>query len=332
MTALQRAASGRCLRPDNCEMERKVDAPSNIFCRRGRLAAWYFAACAGSRSPRKDALTIAVGGKHRLNYLPLTLAERLGHFRQEGLELTIADHPVDATAVAALASGGADMVSAAYEYTIELHARGQNVQCVAVQGRYAGLALGLSSELAGNYKTPKDLKGLRIGVTAPGASSHLFVNVLLAKAGPRPEAVSLVAVGSGAAVTAMQKRSIDAIANPDPVINLLEMGGAITTVADTRTAEGQRYVFGSDYPAGVIVASEDFIRAHPRTTQALANGAVRALRWIPKIRRSKLSPRCRPIITARRKRPMASRCAKSWRDTRRTDTCRWRRRTLSVAC
>jgi len=39
----------------------------------------------------KPKLTIAVGGKNLLYYLPLTIAESLGYFKAEGLDLTIAD-------------------------------------------------------------------------------------------------------------------------------------------------------------------------------------------------------------------------------------------------
>ena len=39
----------------------------------------------------KPKLTIAVGGKNLLYYLPLTIAETQGYFKDEGLDLTIAD-------------------------------------------------------------------------------------------------------------------------------------------------------------------------------------------------------------------------------------------------
>ncbi|MBL8482975.1 MAG: ABC transporter substrate-binding protein, partial [Rhodocyclaceae bacterium] len=244
------------------------------------LLGW-LAAAQAAEAPEKSRITIAVGGKHRLSYLPLTLADRLGYFRQEGLDVTIVDYPAGEKALQALAAGRADMVSGAFEHAVQMHARGRPVKCVVVQGRRSGLALGLSRELAARYKSPRDLKGLRIGVTAPGSSSHMFVNVLLAKDGLKPDAVSIVAVGDAAgAVAAMQKKTLDAIANPDPVINLLEVAGSIVTVADTRSAEGGLYVYGADYPSGVMFASTEFIRAHPRAVQAVVNATLRALRWM----------------------------------------------------
>ena len=44
----------------------------------------------GAALERKD-VHLAVGGKASLYYLPLTVAEQLGYFKQEGLELKISD-------------------------------------------------------------------------------------------------------------------------------------------------------------------------------------------------------------------------------------------------
>ncbi|MEO7150252.1 MAG: ABC transporter substrate-binding protein, partial [Burkholderiaceae bacterium] len=44
-----------------------------------------------AQSLEKPKLTIAVGGKNLLYYLPLTIAESLGYFKAEGLDVTIAD-------------------------------------------------------------------------------------------------------------------------------------------------------------------------------------------------------------------------------------------------
>ncbi len=234
-------------------------------------------------APEVPRLTIAVGGKPLFYYLPLTIAERLGYFKDEGLEVTITDFPGGAKALQSLMGGSADLVSGAYEHTINMQAKGQAIRSVVVQGRYAGIVLGLTPEQAAQYKSPKDLKGLKIGVTAPGSSTNMFVNALLAKEGLKPDAVSIIGVGAtSGAVAAMQKKQIDAMANLDPVVNLLEVSGDMVTKVDTRTLDGQRYVYGIDYAAAVIYTREDFIQKNPQTVQAVVNAMVRALQWIQK--------------------------------------------------
>ena len=64
----------------------------------------------------KPKLTLAVGGKNLLYYLPLTIAESLGYFKAEGLEVTIADFAGGSRALQALIGGSADVVSGAFEY------------------------------------------------------------------------------------------------------------------------------------------------------------------------------------------------------------------------
>ena len=46
---------------------------------------------ASAQAPEKKKITIAVGGKNLFYYLPLTVAERKGYFKDEGLEVEIPD-------------------------------------------------------------------------------------------------------------------------------------------------------------------------------------------------------------------------------------------------
>ena len=65
-----------------------------------------------------------------------------------------------------------------------------------LQGHYAGIVLGVRKAKAAAYKSPADLKGWKIGVTAPGSSTNMMVNTLLAKDGLKPDAVSIIGVGA----------------------------------------------------------------------------------------------------------------------------------------
>jgi NitT/TauT family transport system substrate-binding protein len=134
---------------------------------------------------------------------------------------------------------------------------------------------------AAAYRGPADLKGMKIGVTAPGSSTNMFVNVLLAKAGLKPDAVATIGVGATAgAVAIMQRGEIDALSNLDPVISQLEAGGDFVAVVDTRTAKGMQEVYGGAYAAGCIYVPVEFAKKYPNTAQAVVNAMVRALRFI----------------------------------------------------
>ena len=67
---------------------------------------------------------------------------------------------------------------------------------------------------------------------------------------------SYVSVGAGqTAIAAARRGEIDALVSVDPVINLLDSEKAIRIVADTRTVEGTRQVYGGLYPAAVLYLS-----------------------------------------------------------------------------
>jgi sulfonate transport system substrate-binding protein len=236
---------------------------------------------AHAQAPEKAKLTIGVGGKPLFYYLPLTIAERNGYFKAEGLDVEILDFPGGARALQALLGGSVDVVSGAYEHTITQQAKGQFIEALVLQGKYAGIVLGMSKEKAAAYKSPAELKGMKIGVTAPGSSTNMFVNVLLAKAGLKPDAVAIVGVGATSGAVAIMKRGeLDAISNLDPVISQLESDGTIVAVIDTRTVKGMQDVYGGAYAAGCIYAPVDFAKKYPNTAQAVANAMVRALRFI----------------------------------------------------
>jgi NitT/TauT family transport system substrate-binding protein len=236
-----------------------------------------------AQAPEKKKITIAVGGKNLFYYLPLTVAERKGYFRDEGLEVEIPDFAGGAKALQALVGGSADMVSGAYEHTINMVAKKQPIKAVVLQAKYSSIVLLVSKERAAKYKGPKDLKGLKVGVTAPGSSTNMFVNNLLARDGLKPTDVSIVGVGAGAgAVAAMEKGEIEALSNLDPVITQLEATGKFVAVADSRTEKGMKEIYGGDYHASVIYLTDEYIRKYPNTVQAVVNAIVRADRWIAK--------------------------------------------------
>jgi NitT/TauT family transport system substrate-binding protein len=229
----------------------------------------------------KPKATIAVGGKNLLYYLPLTIAEQRGYFKDEGLDLSIVDFAGGARALQAVVGGSADVVSGAFEHTVNMQYKGQRMRAFVLQGRAPQIVLGVNPKTMPDFKTLADLKGKKIGVTAPGSSTNVMVNFALAKVGLKPSDVAIVGVGaSQGAVAAMRSGQIDAISNLDPVITLLQRSGDLKIVSDTRVVAEAERVFGGPMPAGCLYCPQSFIDRHPNTVQAMANAIVRANKWI----------------------------------------------------
>jgi NitT/TauT family transport system substrate-binding protein len=231
--------------------------------------------------PEKSKVSLGVGGKPLLYYLPLTIAERRGFFKEEGLEVEINDFGGGAKSLQALIGGSVDVVTGAYEHTIRMQAKGQDVRAITELGRFPAIVIAVRKDKAGQIKSAADFKGLKIGVTAPGSSTALTAQYAMVKAGLKPSDAAIIGVGSGASgVAAMQKGEIDVISHLDPVIAKLESDGDIVVLIDTRTEAGTRALFGGSNPAATLYSKKDFIDANPVTTQRLVNAFMKSLKWL----------------------------------------------------
>lgn len=234
-------------------------------------------------APEKPKLVLGVGGLTLLYYLPLSIARDRGYFKEEGLTVEINDFGGGARALQALTGGSVDIVTGAYEHTIRMQAKGQEIRALIELGRFPGIVVGVHKSKADRIKSAADLKGAKIGVTAPGSSTALTVQYAMVKAGLKPTDASIIGTGAGpSAVAAMKKGEIDAISHLDPVIAKLEADGDIKVLIDTRTEAGTRALFGGSNPAAVLYTKADFIQKHPATTQRLVNAFYKALKWLEK--------------------------------------------------
>jgi NitT/TauT family transport system substrate-binding protein len=231
----------------------------------------------------KSSLRLAVGGKVLVAYLPLTIAERRGYFTREGLEIEISDFQGGAKALEALVGGSADVVCGAYEHTLYMAAKGISIKAVALQANSFGLVVGIEKSKAAAFHALRDLKGMKIGVTGPGSASAMGLRMLLGKASLTPDDVSIIGVGGGAsAVAAVKTGRLDAIANFDPAMSLLQRDGAIRTILDTRAQKDLDYLYGGPFAASAFYVDARFAERYPQTTQAFVNAISAALDWLNK--------------------------------------------------
>ena len=231
--------------------------------------------------PEKPKVTIAVGGKSSFYHLPLTIAEQLGYFKAEGLEVEISDFAGGTRALEAVAAGAVDVVGGAYEHTIHLQSKNQAYQAFVLQGRAPGIALAVSLKAMPNFKAVADLRGKKIGVSALGSSTNMVAGLVLQRAGLKPDELSFIGVGTAAAaVAAVRAGQVDALCNVDPAMTMLEQKAEVRLIVDTRTLKGAQELFGGQMPAGCLYAPQEFVQKNPRTVQALANAVVHALKWL----------------------------------------------------
>ncbi len=238
-------------------------------------------AAGAMQADAQTKVRLSVGGQSALYYLPLNVTAQLGYFKAEGLDVEISDLAGGAKALQALIGGSADVVAGAYDHTIQMQAKNQPLTAVVQLGQFPGFVLAVRAAKADAYRGPRDLKGMKIGVTAPGSSTHFMAQYIMVRAGLKPDDASFIGVGAGAsAVAAIKRGEIDALVSVDPVMSLLLNQYAIKIVADARTLDGTRQVYGGIYPAAVLYLTPAYAQANPKTVQSLVNASVRALKWI----------------------------------------------------
>lgn len=253
------------------------------FLRAGALAAGAFAApgFAFAAEPEKKSVTIAVGGKNLYYYLPMAFADWNGYFKEEGLDVKVVDFQGGSKSLQAVVGGSADVVSGAFEHTLSMQTKRQAMRAFVLQGCAPQCVFAVNNKTMKDFKSVADLRGKRIGVTAPGSSSHVIANFVFAKAGVKPNEFAVIGIGSCAgAVAAVRAGQVDAFVGLDPVISQLEGDGTIRIVTDTRNVEESNALFGGPMVAGCLYAPQRFLDENPETCRRLAKAVVRSLKYI----------------------------------------------------
>ena len=240
----------------------------------GLLAAWCCAACAAP-------IVLMVGGIEKQIYLPLALAERLGYFRDEGLDVQVLSDTSGGHAEDGLLTGAVQGVVGFYDHTIDLQAKGKFVQSVVQFSRAPGEAVVVDARKADAIRSPEDFKGRRLGVTGLGSSTHLLVQYLAAAHGVRGGEVTFLGAGSGDAfVAALRSGRIEAGMTTEPTLSRLLRSGEARLLVDLRTPERASADLGGSYPSACLYMSLPWIRTHRDDVQRLANALVKSLRYI----------------------------------------------------
>ncbi len=245
------------------------------------IAAGAALLAASTASAQSNKLTIAVGGKTIIAYLPLPVAYYHGDFKSEGLDVDIQDVQNGPKAVEALVGGSADMVYGAIDYAFLLQPKGVEIVSLFLGANLSAIVLGLPPDKARAYKGPADMKGMTIGVTGPGGAAENMLRIILNKGGLKLTDVTSVGVGSGStAIAAMETGKIQGIVLADPVIMRLTVDGFILPVVDTRTVAGQTFVYGGPAALAGATTTADYVRTHRDLVQHYVNALVKAVKWL----------------------------------------------------
>lgn len=231
--------------------------------------------------PERSRLNLALHAGSGLYHLPVLLAQSLGFFAQEGLNVSIEEYPSSTRVAQALQSGAADVASAPFEVLTSSQGKNWNALSIALHSHAPQVVLGVKRERAGSVKSVAGLKGLRIGISAPGSPTYTATRVALMRAGLEEQDASLIAVGSPAAAAhALRAGQVDALAHMDPLMTQLVRAGELVLLCDTRSVDGTQKVFGGPMPGACLMVPIDANERSPRMCLALVTALVHSLNWL----------------------------------------------------
>lgn len=178
----------------------------------------------------------------------------------------------------AVVGGSADVGGGVYEQTIQMAAEGREVVSFVSLLRSPNFAL-----VSTRVKTIPELRGKSVGVSSVGSPSQFYLNYMVTGAGLRADEVSTVSTGMGAtSLAAVEHGQVDAAVLFGSAITALQSRNPdVAILADTRTAEGLKKIFGvEDYPASCLLARGEWLRSNPDAAKKMTRAVLKALAWI----------------------------------------------------
>ena len=235
----------------------------------------------GGQGGAPDKLKIMVGGIDKQIYLPNKLAEQLGYFKEQNLDVTLIDEASGQSSEEQVLSGNVDAGSGSYNHTIELQAQGKQMETVVQLQVAPGEAEMVSTKVADQIKSASDLRGRNLGVTELGSGTQTLTMAVAGKAGIKADEVHFIPVGAGNTfIAGLQQGKIDAGMTTEPTISRVVSGGSGKVLIDLRTPESTRAALGGDYPFIAVFMSTDYVNGHKDIVQRLVNAYVKTLKFI----------------------------------------------------
>jgi len=255
----------------------KIPAPKTLL---STLCCSALLSIASVSAHAADKVIIMVGGYEKQIYLPAKLAERLGYFKDEGLDVELLSESAGVNAENEMLAGAVHGVVGFYDHCVDLQAKGKVVESV-VQFSQAPGEVELVSNKQPQVKGMGDLRGKTLGVTGLGSSTNFLTQYMMVKAGVPMSEFTTLPVGAGSTfIQAMVQGKIEAGMTTEPTVSQMLKTGDARVLVDLRTLEKTKQALGGPYPAASLYMSADWVEKNKPTVQKLANAFVKTLRYI----------------------------------------------------
>jgi NitT/TauT family transport system substrate-binding protein len=217
------------------------------------------------------------------NFVPIYIAQTAGFFKQEGIDLSVVLAGGGPKAMTALIGGGGQYSASVFFDSMMAHRRGlTDVRTLATLSLFQN-PMALLNSVAKERKITLDMplkqrleamKGLKIGVTTPGATSDMFMRYIFRANGLNPDRdLQIIPLGGvSAQIAALQAGRVDGCSCLPPVDVIAGAQGLTMEVLDRLTDFPQ--LAGVTY--GTLHGLDSYNKAHPEVTDAVMRALARA--------------------------------------------------------
>jgi len=207
------------------------------------------------------------------------IADKKGYFRDEGLTVTITPFTSGANMVAPLGAGqldaGGGSAAAGFYNAV---ARGIKMRIVAdkassLPGYPVNRLVVLKSHIdSGRFKTLADLKGMKIGMNAPGVSAQVGLDEALRRGGLTRADIDTTDMPMPDYVPALLNKAVDGAMATEPHGTLaVRNGSAVAVIGDDELIPGHQIAN--------LLYSDDFATKRPDDARKFMKAYLRALRF-----------------------------------------------------
>jgi NitT/TauT family transport system substrate-binding protein len=233
---------------------------------------------------------VTVGITNSTSDAPLLIAAKLGYFKEVGIDAKLLPFDSAAKMMAPAGAGQLDVAAGAPSAALyNALAAKVDVKIVADKGSSAPgygfqpIMVRKALVTSGEYKSPKDLKGMRFAEGAQGTAAAVFVAKFLKLGGLQYSDVKHVYLGFPLMIAALDNGAIDAAALPEPNATIAERAGyAVRVMGNDQIYPNQQLtvlMYGGPFIANRRDVAQKFMLAYLKGVRfyndALVNGHLR---------------------------------------------------------
>ena len=244
-----------------------------MFLRTGLIALALVASVAALAADKvKAGLTMSTAD------VPLFIADARGYFRDENIEVEIIPFDTAAKTVAPLATGDLDVAGGsasaglfnAAERKIDIRVVA-NRAAVAPGHRYQSVIVRKDLIESGRFKSYSDLKGLKVGIPAPGTGGQPLIDAMTKRGGLAYGDVEQVFLGFPNLVVALQNKAVDVAVMIEPYASAaIDSGAGVFFAPSNDTYPGQE--------VSLLFYGDKFARERPDVGRRFMKGWLRGAR------------------------------------------------------